>query len=197
MISQLTGLIAEKALAYIVIDVHGVGYKVFVSGNTLGALVGVKKDVPVTVFTYLAVRETALDLYGFSDVEEKKFFELLLTISGIGPKSAVGILGSASVATIREGVLSEDYEYFSKISGIGKKTAEKIIVGLKDKIGAGEIGGHSGTTDNSHTSTVMDALLSLGYSDKEVRGVMKKIKTEDKSDHQKIIKEALKILGGN
>jgi len=197
MISQLTGLIAEKALNYVVIDVHGVGYKVFVSGNTLGAVAGIKKDVPVTIFTYLAVRETALDLYGFSDVEEKKFFELLLTISGIGPKSAIGILGSANVATIREGVLSEDYEYFSKISGIGKKTAEKIIVGLKDKIGAGEIGSHSPTGDNAHMSTVMDALVSLGYSDKEVRGVMKKIKTEDKSDHQKIIKEALKLLSGN
>ncbi len=197
MISQLTGLITEKALNYVVIDVHGVGYKVFVSGATLGALAGVKKDVPTTVFTYLAVRETALDLYGFADVEEKKFFELLLTISGIGPKSAIGILGSASVATIREGVLSEDYEYFSKISGIGKKTAEKIIVGLKDKIGAGDMAGASSSTDNAHLSTVMDALVSLGYSDKEVRGVMKKIKTEDKSDHQKIIKEALKILSGN
>ncbi len=196
MISQLTGLIAEKALNYVVIDVHGVGYKVFVSGNTLGALAGVKKDTPITIFTYLAVRETALDLYGFSDVEEKKLFELLLTISGIGPKSAIGILGSANVATIREGVLSEDYEYFSKISGIGKKTAEKIIVGLKDKIGASE--NTTGTrSSNSDQSTVMDALASLGYSEKEVRDVMKKIKTEDKSDHQKIIKEALKILSGN
>ena len=196
MISRISGTVEELGSNHAVVDVNGVGYKVFVSGNTLGALSGVKKDMPVTVFTYLAVRETALDLYGFYDVEEKKFFELLLTISGIGPKSAIGILGSASVDVIREGVLSEDYEYFSKISGIGKKTAEKIIVGLKDKIGAGE--NATGTrSSNSDQSTVMDALASLGYSEKEIRDVMKKIKTTDKSDHQKVIKEALKILSGN
>ncbi len=193
MISHLTGKIVEKGLNHIVIDVHGVGFKIFVSTNTLTNLSKVKKDAETTISTYLAVRENALDLYGFEDAEEKKFFELLLTISGIGPKSAIGILSTATAETIREGVISENHEYFSKISGIGKKTAEKIIIGLKDKIGAGEFGGKQNAGDNS---IIIEALSSLGYTEKDARDVMKKIKTEDRSDHQKIIKEALKILSG-
>lgn len=193
MISQLRGKIVSKGEAYVTIDVSGVGYKVFVSGAFLEKLGREQKDEEITVFTYMAVRETALDLYGFIDLAEKDIFELLLSISGIGPKSAIGILSSADAHTIQESAAKEDPAYLSKISGIGKKTAEKIVLGLKDKIAhLDPIDGADATTSDG--ATAVEALAALGYSEREAREAVKSLKMTGEENPQEIIKEALKIL---
>ncbi|HEY9583717.1 MAG TPA: Holliday junction branch migration protein RuvA [Candidatus Paceibacterota bacterium] len=187
MISKLTGKIARIDQKYIVLDVNGVGYKVFMT-PAQG-----KANETANVWTYLAVRENSLDLYGFPTLEELNFFELLITISGIGPKTAMGILSLASVESIKTAVQTEDTSHITKVSGIGKKVAEKIVRELKDKV-----------DEVSHTAEsklsmrgdadVIEALKALGYKESEAREAVKKlpkglVKTNEK------VKEALKVLG--
>ncbi len=190
MISRLTGSIVHSDLKSIVLDVHGVGYKVAVSADIFTKL---EKDAPVTLWTYLAVRENALDLYGFLSLAELNFFELLITISGIGPKTAMGILNVASVYSLETAIHTGDTSHLTKISGIGKKVAEKIVLELKGKIGE-----TTHTPEQTQTmkndSDVLEALKSLGYSPAETRDVIKKLpKTLTKTNDK--IREALKILG--
>jgi Holliday junction DNA helicase RuvA len=123
MISQVHGKIIEISLGYLILDVSGIGYKI---NTTIGNLNQIKTNQEVVFYTHLAIRENSHDLFGFLEKQERDFFEILLTISGIGPKSALAILNTSSIENIREGVASGDSTYFSKISGIGKKTAEKI-----------------------------------------------------------------------
>jgi Holliday junction DNA helicase RuvA len=191
MISRLTGLIAHIDPKYIVLDVQGVGYKVFTTVDIMNKLG--KTNEPATFWTYLAVRENALDLYGFSSLSELNFFELLITISGIGPKTALGILNAAPVGTLLTAVQTGDTSHLTKISGIGKKVAEKIVLELKDKV---EKFTHTEESKSAmkNDSDALEALKSLGYSPNEARDVLKElpktiIKTNDK------IREALKILG--
>lgn len=190
MISRLTGQIVHFDPKFIVLDVNGVGYKVF---TTVDILAKVEKEKSVTVWTYLAVRENALDLYGFTTLIELNFFELLLTVSGIGPKTALGILNSASVGAIETAVQTGDSSHLTKVSGIGKKVAEKIVLELKDKI---EKISHSPEAKSAmkNDSDALEALKSLGYNQYEAREALKElpktiIKTND------MIREALKILG--
>lgn len=190
MISRLTGSIVHFDTKYLVLDVHGVGYKVAISPDVFSKL---DKEVPLTLWTYLAVRENALDLYGFLSLSELNFFELLITISGIGPKTAMGILNVASVHSLETAIQTGDTSHLTKISGIGKKVAEKIVMELKDKVVEGVHTPEQAQT-MKNDSDVLEALKSLGYSPTEARDVLKKIpktltKTSDK------IKEALKILG--
>ena len=165
MIGHLTGTIIHADPRSILLDVHGVGYKIYT--NT--AFLEPKTEQTVSFFTYLAVRENALDLYGFSSKDELDFFELLLTISGIGPKSANNIMSVASLSNLRQAVSSGDTSHLTKISGIGKKVAEKIVMELKDKIGI--------TADmDTNISGDVDALLalqSLGYSERDARESLK------------------------
>lgn len=192
MINSLRGTIIERELDSVTVDVGGVGYKVFVSNNFLSDIANLDKKEEVFIHTYMAVRETALDLYGFHNIEDKKLFQLLLTISGIGPKSAINIMSAVTKDMIEESISKEDAKYLAKISGIGKKTAEKIILGLKDKMGsiASTIGGKTGSDD----SLAIEALTSLGYSERDAREVVRKLDTKGK-DTQEIIREALKDLG--
>lgn len=190
MISRLTGSIVHFDTKYLVLDVHGVGYKVSISPDVFSKL---DKEVPLTLWTYLAVRENALDLYGFLSLSELNFFELLITISGIGPKTAMGILNVASVHSLETAIQTGDTSHLTKISGIGKKVAEKIVLELKDKVVVTDQSAEQ-TQTMKNDSDVLEALKSLGYSPTEARDVLKKIpktltKTSDK------IKEALKILG--
>ncbi|HEY4479167.1 MAG TPA: Holliday junction branch migration protein RuvA [Candidatus Paceibacterota bacterium] len=188
MIATLEGKITHKDLKSVICNVNGVGYKVFVTLDTLEKL---KKDDSVFLFTYLAVRENALDLYGFTTKEGQDFFELLLTVSGIGPKSAISILSIASPETLRKAVSSGDNSYLTKVSGIGKKTADKIILELREKIGSleSEGGGNiQGEVD------AVEALKSLGYSQNEARDALKKVAKEIVSTSDKV-RAALKLLG--
>jgi len=188
MISQLTGTLVEKDLGSITVDVSGVGYGVRVSKETLSRLPADGKQV--TLFTYLAVRENAMDLYGFSEREERSFFKLLIEVPGIGPKSALAILSLATVETLRKSITSNDTTYLTKVSGIGKKSAEKIVLELKDKLGAVIAGG----PDLKGESDAVEALRSLGYSLGEARDALKEV-DESVTDTGARVKEALKILG--
>ncbi len=191
MISRLTGTIGHIDPKYIILDVNGVGYKVFTTADIITKL---GKDAGiVTVYTYLAVRENAMDLYGFISPSELSFFELLITISGIGPKTALGILNSASVHALETAVQTGDTSHLTKISGIGKKVAEKIVLELKDKV---EKITHTPEAQSAmkNDADALEALMSLGYTQNESRDALKSIKKEITKTGDKI-KEALKILG--
>lgn len=185
MIAKLTGTVDEVTLHSLVLNVHGVGYLVFVTG---GLLAHVRTGQEITLFTHHAVRETASDLYGFLTKEELGFFELLLTVSGIGPKSALAILNTASIETIREGVQTGDASHLTKVAGIGKKSAEKIVLELKDKLGSLEYVG--GNTTGS--GDAIEALTALGYSLSEARDAIKQV-NKDLSTEE-MVKQALKNL---
>src|SRR3989338_2289841 len=131
MISSLSGTVRHKDLHYIVIDVGGVGYRVAVTTDTA---LDASPSSSILLGTPLAVRENSLDLYGFSNLENLGVFELLITISGIGPKTALGILNVATPAMLRQAVASGDTSSLTKVSGIGRKNAEKIVLELKDKL---------------------------------------------------------------
>jgi Holliday junction DNA helicase RuvA len=125
-------------------------------------------------------------LYGFSQIEDLKFFELLITVSGVGPKIALGILSVANIAVLEQAIAQGDATFFGKMGGVGKKTAERIIVELKNKVGqANAIQGTSG-------NDVFDALLSLGYSQGEVRTTLQQINSQLNTDEQ--LKQALRLL---
>ncbi len=195
MISRLTGTIAHIDPKYVILDVKGVGYKVFTTVDIMLKLG--KEQSETTLWTYLAVRETALDLYGFSSLSELNFFELLITISGIGPKTALGILNSASVETLQTAVQTDDTSHLTKISGIGKKVAEKIVMELKDKVDKFTHSEESKIAMRAAQKTendALEALKSLGYSQIEARDALKEIPREITKTNEKI-KEALKILG--
>lgn len=187
MIGSLSGTVRQKELSFLIIDVGGIGYKVSTTTDTtLEAIVG----EPLFLWTHLAVRENALDLYGFIDRDTLSLFELLITISGIGPKTALGILNVASPEMLRQAVATEDTSYLTKVSGIGKKNAEKIVLELKDKLVT-----TSADMDRSMQGAgdVMEALISLGYSERDIRDVLKKL-PKDLSTTSDKVKGALKLL---
>jgi Holliday junction DNA helicase RuvA len=185
MISHLKGTIISQDLKSVVLDVSGVGYKVFT--NT--ALLDKSKKKEEEFWTYLAVRETALDLYGFKTKDELEFFELLLTVSGIGPKSAMAILSVATLQNLRHAISSGDTSHLTKVSGVGKKNAEKIVIELKDKLSGFVMeSGHSISGDLD----ALEALKSLGYPEREVREALKKV--SDTTDTGEKVKKALKLL---
>jgi len=188
MISHIKGTVIFKTDKHLTVDVSGIGYKVAVTTETLqqGAL-----GKELSLWTYLAVREDALDLYGFPNRDDLNFFELLLTVSSIGPKSAIGILNVAHTETLRTAVTSGDTSYLTRVSGIGKKTADKIVHELKDRIGSTDNDAPSGTRGDVDA---VDALRALGYSLEESRDALKEV-PKDISNIGERVKAALKILG--
>ncbi|MFC1802182.1 Holliday junction branch migration protein RuvA [Patescibacteria group bacterium] len=186
MIGYLSGSLIYKENDYIVLDVSSVGYKIFVPKEVTSSK---KISKRIDLFIHTAVRENSLDLYGFREKDELKFFELLIGISGIGPKSALGILNTATIPTLNRAILSGDTSYLTKVSGIGNKNAQKIILELKNKIDATE----EYTQGSKEDIEVIEALKSLGYSPKEAVEALQKTnpETTDTSDR---IKEALKNL---
>jgi len=190
MIGQLTGHITFTGGNYAIINTSGVGYKVFAPLETIRSLS--KQSEAVTIFTHLAVRENALDLYGFLTQSELEFFEMLITVSGIGPKSAVGILSVAPIDTLKSAVASGDTSYLTKVSGIGKRNAEKIVLELRDKLGALEDAGESSGA-YTEESEAAAALETLGYATKDIREALKSVADADTTEEK--IRKALKNLG--
>ncbi len=190
MIAQLEGTIIHADSRAVVIDVHGVGYKVWIGSEQLQKMAKNKAE-NVRIWTYLAVRENALDLYGFANAEELETFELLITISGIGPKTASGILNVVSIATIRSAIATNDPSYLTKVSGIGRKNAEKIVRELSDKIGVLE--SDMPTGNMKQESDVIEALKSLGYAEREAREALKKVPADVVKTGERV-KAAMKIL---
>jgi Holliday junction DNA helicase RuvA len=177
MISRITGTLIHLDMKTAVIDVGGVGYKLYVGGESIEALAG-NLGQSVSLFTYLAVRENALDLYGFKNQETLDMFELLITVSGIGPKSALGILSLASAHSLREAIISEDTSYLTKVSGIGKKNADKIVLELKGKFKDDAMGVIAAGKDVTKEALAVEALKSLGFDERTVRDAIKKMNKE-------------------
>lgn len=186
MISHIEGKVLHVDLQYIIIQTNGIGYKVH---TPLSVTETVSEGQSTSLWTHQAVRENSLDLFGFKTRDDLEFFELLITISGIGPKSAIGILNVASVEMIKSSIIQDDISSLTKVAGIGAKSAKKIVVELKDKLH----GVADETNGNSNDIDVIDALCSLGYSKKQARDAVKEINDSEMETHQKI-KEALKLL---
>ena len=188
MIGQLRGKLSDSGEKYVIFDVGGVGYKVFTTPATKQTLV---KDQEAVLQTHLAVREDALDLYGFADKEELGFFELLLGVSGVGPKSALSVLTLATPNTLVQAIGGNNADYLVKVSGLGRKLAEKIVLELKGKVehlkGGDELGDIGRDTD-----TIL-ALQTMGYTERDIREALKKIPAEMTDTGEKI-KFALKNL---
>ena len=187
MIASLAGTVRHKDLNMLVVDVNGVGYKVLVTTETA---LEASPSSPIFLCTYLAVRETALDLFGFLDKEALYTFELLITISGIGPKTALGILNVATPATLRQAVGSGDTTYLTRVSGIGKKNAEKIVLELKDKI---KFKDGDRSIDGRSEGDALEALVSLGFAERDAREALKKV-SKDVEGASERVKAALKLL---
>jgi len=167
MITQLRGTIVAKDPEYCILDVGGIGYRVFVTPETLAHT---PENKELMLWTHLSVRETALDLFGFLTREDLIFFELLIGISGIGPKSAISILGLTDVATLTSAIAEGDTSYLTKVSGIGAKSAQKIVLELSDKVSK-VIGNPSLKED----SDAIDALAAMGYTIAEARAALKEV----------------------
>lgn len=190
MISHLKGIVMHTGNRFVIIDVNGVGYKLFVTAETVELLRDRKE--PTNIWTYLSVRENALDLYGFPEKAELDFFELLITVSGIGPKTALGVLNVTTTRNLRQAISSGDSANLTKVSGIGRKVAEKIVLELRDKIDLEENEKESGSMRDE--SDALEGLKALGYNEREAREVLKKIPKEISTPSDRI-KQALKILG--
>ncbi len=192
MIAYLEGTIIEKNDKFLVIKASSVGYKIYTTVDTLSKC---ELGQDSSLWIYTAVRENSIDLYGFVSTEEMSFFELLLDVSGIGPKSALSIIALASVDTLKRAIATGDTGYLNKVSGIGKKTAEKIILELRDKLHAHKGEGGRSVALRSE-SDIVEALKSLGYSQSEAREALKEVPSDIEGTNARI-KEALKILGGH
>ncbi|MCR5032232.1 MAG: Holliday junction branch migration protein RuvA [Lachnospiraceae bacterium] len=202
MIAYIAGRVVEKNLNEAVLDVGGIGYLIKASRFTLEALPMIGEETKV--FTYLHVREDAMELYGFASKEERSLFLMLLNVSGIGPKGALSILSTTSVADFRLSVVSGDAKAISKAPGIGAKTAQRVIIDLKDKIGAEDILGYGEESEDpslagkggisSSGQDAIEALVALGYGLAESTRAVRKVGASEEADSGLIIKEALKYM---
>lgn len=192
MIAQVTGRVAAKATNSCVIDVGGVGLRISMATSALAHLPAVGDDV--TVYTHLQVREDDLSLYGFESLSERELFEKVITVSGIGPKVALSILSALTPAALADAVLREDDALIATVPGIGKKTAQRLIIELKDRMGS--LGGdvHQ-VAGGGATSEASDALSSMGFSAGEIAAALKGY-DGGPADAQTLLRYALKRLGG-
>ena len=173
MIAHIKGEIVEKFAQSVIVDVHGVGYEIALTAIDFeDAKVGEEKKF----YTYHAVRENAEELYGFSTLTAKKLFELLISVNGVGPKAATSILSLASPEEVRNALANADVAFVAKASGVGKKSAERVIVNLKDKVG---VPSHYGSTEPvvpiAPNDEALDALMALGFTLKEATTALAKV----------------------
>ncbi len=175
MISRLTGKLVEKTPPQIVIDVNGVGYEADVSMQTFYNLPPLGETVQV--FTQLVVREDAHLLFGFATAEERKTFRQLIKVSGIGAKTALGILSAMTTDELAQAVAEEDVKRLSSAPGIGKKTAERMVLELRGKLITHTVtdGLFAAPSENDETNDIVSTLLALGYSEREAKAAVKDI----------------------
>ncbi|MBK5226093.1 MAG: Holliday junction branch migration protein RuvA [Thermoleophilia bacterium] len=194
MIASLTGQIRSRDAEGIVLDVGGVGYRVAMPARSLDRLDSSRE---VFVHTYLHVREDVMCLYGFTDTDERDFFEMLKSVSGVGPKVAIGILSAYGPADLRRAVLNRDVAIFQSISGIGKKTAERLVLELKDKVGelgvATTAGVETGGGSRGSYQLAREALVSLGYNFVEAETAL--AGADPDTGVEELVRGALKRIG--
>ena len=196
MIAFLKGKVEFKTNTFIVIDVNGVGYKVFM---TESAIQSIEKNQDIKVFTYMRVMEDDMSLFGFMNNEELAMFELLISVGGIGAKSGIAILSNIEPSAFALAVITDDVAKLKKLPGIGPKTAQRIILELKDKIKTEQALEDSSTMDakaqmDDNTQDAIDALQVLGYARKDIDLAISNIDTKD-LPVEEIIKQGLKYLG--
>lgn len=189
MIYTLSGRLQSKGDGFLVVDVGGVGLKVFVYQRFLRALPDVGENI--NLYSYLYVRENVLELYGFPDEKSRKLFEMLDSVSGIGPKTALGVLDNDSVDRIIAAIVEKRADFLTRTSGIGRKTAERVILELHSKFSlpkAGEV-----TKAMDVDNDIEDTLHNLGYSRREVKDALTKLGPKPEKLEERL-KEALRIL---
>ena len=196
MFAYIKGSLEEKTSTYVVIDVGGVGYKIFMSANSINNIG--ENGTIVKVHTHYYVREDNISLYGFLTSEELKMFELLLSVSGIGAKSAITMLSNISPSDFALAIITNNIATLTKIPGIGAKSAQRIILELKDKLKDVETSTKQEETtikskDNENAKDALDALQILGYNKKEIEKAIQKMDIDEMSTED-IIKNALKLL---
>lgn len=180
MISYIRGNILHKGSNYVIVENGGIGYKVLVTPEVLE-----KNATTVELYTYLKISDDGQTLFGLPDLKTLEFFELLITVSGVGPKMALTILSAAKIDVLEEAIANGDADIFIRMSGVGRKTAERIILELKTKVG-------TLSTTTSGGSDIYDALIQLGYSAKEAREAIGKVDRSTPNEQQ--LKHALKLL---
>jgi len=193
MITQLSGKLIEKNPTYVVIDCGGVGYEVNISLHTFELL---PKDENIRIYTYFHVREDAQILYGFAEKVEREVFKKLISVSGIGTNTARLMFSSLSPAEIVEAISTADVDTIKSVKGIGAKTAQRVIVDLKDKVSEVNTSSENLTfSNNTNRTEALSALETLGYSKKQVEKIVARIvKMEPEASVEFILKQALKNL---
>jgi len=191
MIAYLKGKIINETDKSIILLVEGIGYEIFLPNKFLSKI---KKEQELDLYIYHKQKEDAQELYGFENLGEREFFVKLISVSGVGPKSALNVMSIASIQDLKEAIVSGDVDIFKKVSGIGTKTAERIVVELKNKFGS--LSTHNVDNQdlkNDSNLEIFEALNALGFNDNEVREVYNKIPKDLKTTSDKI-KAALRLL---
>lgn len=205
MISYIKGTLEYINESFIIVETGGIGYRIVVPTSVLAKLPAIGMDV--TIFTYMAVREDAIVLYGFLEPDDESMFEKLITVNGIGPKGAVGILSVLTPDELRFAILSDDVKTISKAPGIGPKTAGRLVLELKDKVDLQEsfelmsshIAGDSDTMSAGNVSgdvkkEAVQALVVLGYSQSEALKAVSNVVVSEDAGVEQILKLALKSM---
>ena len=196
MISYISGVIDSVETDKVILDNNGIGYGIFMPQSSLEML---GKGEEIKIYTYFSVREDAMQLFGFLTKEELDMFKLLIGVSGVGPKGGMAIISACPGDSLQMAIISEDAKTISKAQGIGNKTAQRIIIELRDKLSVEEmIGVRENTNQNvqnkSIQNDVIEALVSLGYSRSEALNAMKKIENTENMDVEEMLKQALKNI---
>lgn len=203
MIAFIRGIVDEIFEDWVTLDVHGVGYRICISGDTAAALPAVGEEIKLYTYTY--VREDAFLLYGFLTRDDLQIFKQLITVSGIGPKGGLAVLSVMSADDLRFAILSGDAKMIATAPGIGKKTAERVILDLRDKISLEDTMIHrqmsdqdaesgSAADENGIRTEAVEALTALGYSAQEALRAVKKVALTEDMDVEAALKAALKNL---
>lgn len=197
MIAFIKGVIEEIDIDKVVIEQNGMGYNVFATSRILSGIY--RTGETIKLYTYLSVKEDSMTLFGFETKDELGLFRKLISVSGIGPKGAIGLLSNMTIDELRLAILSDDAKAISKTPGIGAKTASRIIIELKDKIDLESVFGNNNAVvesngDDNIRNDAVEALVALGYSPSQALNVIRTISISEEDSVEAIIKNALKKL---
>ncbi len=201
MISYIRGELSAIEEDKVIVDVNGVGYGIFMPGQSIGLLPSIGEEVKI--HTYLNVRDDAMQLFGFLTRDDLKIFKLVIGVSGIGPKGGLSILSQLSPNDLRFAVLASDAKAISAAPGIGKKTAEKLIIELKDKLSVEDMlektmdtVGYANTSDSSNEvqTEAIQAMVALGYGSTESMKAVKRVEITESTTAEDVLKQALKYM---